>query len=790
MNRNTNSISDEEWLAIDDAAWNFEKQWRNNDTPPEIRDFLNGSKFDASIAETLIGIDIEFAWKSERRPSIESYFQLFSAGQLTDDRLWALITFEIEARERTGATVDFDGFRNRFPGFAMRFTKMENDDSDIVVPTNRWTDTWRVSQGDCVRQYELRKKIGHGAFAEVWMAHDRKLGRDVAIKILHASHSRLPDATDRMEREARAIAQLEHRSIVGVYDCGTFRKRPFIVSKLVSGETLAQKLKRTTRIEETEAISIFLDIAEALAEVHRAGIIHRDIKPANILIDHENIPCLADFGLAAETELQSGHSEGNENLVGTPAYMSPEQAIGDLDSIDHRSDIFSVGSTLYHAITGKLPHIDGNRTLLSLFASTPPRPKSVCKNISTELDAICFRCIQKLPSDRYQSADELAQDLRCCLPDKRPLNRSIHYKFKPQQRRRMTIAGTMLVAIGFLLAIEFFVGGIRSTRRDQENDMLSSSAMLQAKRDQQTLGRISFEAGQMAMRDAKYKDAIEHFERAIAYQFAETHQARFGICRAMFSSDDVPNAGVAFRKLTEEDKSKLPPGDILILRADLSKRGEREFGDAVDQYAAALQHDLTIAQKEYVLAMCARTCQESVQHLRSALIANPMQLEARRTLILLLIGMRQFEDARLQLEVATRIFPEDCVFNRLRAIAFCASGRDLEPFELSTFAQHQSDEFDRMKSAVRNLNSQRAEIPSTERLVDALKTILNEVMPYLKGRTTLPPQIAQTFKAALVAHRYRGLDGETEVKITTEIANTHPDPWLAELQRQVNLNSR
>ena len=763
------------WSSIDEVAWVFEQRWRSVEAPPAIDEFVSAACCTALI-ETLVGIDVEYSWKAGRRRQVESYLHLFAENALEDDRVWQLVRFELDACHAAGQAVNWELLARRFPQFADKIAGCKNSGEFSV----------NQSHGECesgllIRQYQLREKIGQGTFAEVWRAYDHRLRRDVAVKVLHRTHALSSESYLLMKREARAIARLEHPSIVSVYDYGVYGHRPFIVSKFVKGETFADRLSRLSELDETDAVKILVQIAEALVEIHQAGIVHRDVKPANILIDGANVACLTDFGLCTAASPQQDSDAWD--LVGTPAYMSPEQARGDVQAIDHRSDVYSFGCVLYHALTGQLPFLGRRSSLRPQVAEANPRATRGIDDATSDLQRICCRCLQTDPENRYQSAGALRDDLRRFLDDHGP---SVAVRSRLQVNRRFRLnclAGALVAAIVFIVVTEFSVISRLSSQRRQSRLYASRGAVAGVKRDRQTLGRVSFEAGSMALKKGEFPLAIEHFERAIDFDFAKPHLARFGICRAKLESDGVADAASMLRALTKSERQDVPRGELLIMMADLANRGEPGFGEPLTLYSSALQCTLSPAQRHYAMAMCAESLPESVSYLEESLRADPIQLGAARTLVLLLITMSRFDEAETLASSAQVRFPEDRELERFRLVAACAAGAAPDISASSRFEAVDQEQFQRMQSTLQAMDTQRRgrQEPSVDRLVFNMKAILYDVSPFLRGRAAYPPKMKRAFKDLLVAHRNNNRDHATQLNLVEAIQKVHPDPWLHDL---------
>src|SRR5579864_3468741 len=266
-------------------------------------------------------------------------------------------------------------------------------------------------------KYELLARLGQGGMGEVWKARDTQLQRYVAIKLLHADLQAQPDFVAHFMREARFVASLHHPNIVQIHDfeltnSGASRARAYMVMDYIEGGTLADYMRDTVRKgffpPATDIIDLFAAISLALDYAHRQAMIHRDIKPANILLDKTTgakapgEPILTDFGIA---RLQGpGSSTLSYALVGTPLYISPEQAEG--RPVDERSDLYSLGIVLYEMLTGVTPfHADNPIAIMMKHVHEQPRPPALINaRISPALSAVVLRSIAKEPQDRFPSA--------------------------------------------------------------------------------------------------------------------------------------------------------------------------------------------------------------------------------------------------------------------------------------------------------------------------------------------------------------------------------------------------
>jgi CheY-like chemotaxis protein len=267
--------------------------------------------------------------------------------------------------------------------------------------------------------YRLINRIGAGGMGEVWRAEDTRLLRPAAVKVLPEWVSADAEARDRFLREARTAAQLNHPYITTVYGAGEEAGTMYIAMELVNGELLSDAIPR--RLPVPEVIRIVRQTAEGLAAAHERSFIHRDIKPDNVIVQRSAVKIL-DFGIAKHLGPQQAGTLTSAGLIlGTPHYMSPEQALG--HALDARSDIFSLGIVLFEALTGRPPFNGATttETLLQIVSAAAPDPRSIAGHLSDNLAAIVRKALHKRREERFQSASELAAalaEISCTEPSR------------------------------------------------------------------------------------------------------------------------------------------------------------------------------------------------------------------------------------------------------------------------------------------------------------------------------------------------------------------------------------
>ncbi|WP_437204650.1 serine/threonine-protein kinase [Planctomicrobium sp. SH664] len=259
--------------------------------------------------------------------------------------------------------------------------------------------------------YLLEEEIGRGGMGVVYKARHRKLQSYVALKMVRSCEFATQQEVRRFYQEGQAAARLRHPHIVSVYDAGELHGIPYLVMSYVDGVTLADRL-RQNRVELDQLVKWLVAVARAVGYLHREGIVHRDLKPANILIDAHSQPYVTDFGLA-KLFFDDGERTATGTVIGTPAYMAPEQAWGQPVDVTPGCDLYSLGAILYEMLTGKAPFAELNPfdQILRLREADPPRPRHLRADVPAELEQVCLRCLERNPQNRYATADLLADDL-------------------------------------------------------------------------------------------------------------------------------------------------------------------------------------------------------------------------------------------------------------------------------------------------------------------------------------------------------------------------------------------
>ncbi|MBI3469250.1 MAG: protein kinase [Planctomycetes bacterium] len=403
-----------------------------------------------------------------------------------DNGYWSIVAEFIDRRDR-GEPVDPADFAKDDPALARRLRDclagmgwleqaLSGSDSETAPVTDR-------QMPQAIGEYSIIRELGRGGMGVVYEAVHQGLGRRVALKVLFDTAVQSRSARERFLREARTAASLHHTNIVPVFDAGTADGHLYFAMQLIDGRSLeewafnrdeppgqsgatdkdctqpASRLPSVrdagTLLEPQQVARLGLQAAEALAYAHARGVIHRDVKPSNLILDCSGTLWVADFGLARRPEDAAVTSSGAR--VGTPRYMSPEQATAQWEAMDARTDIYSLGVTLYELLTGRALFSDSTpqQLLLQIIRSEPQRPRRLNRRIPRDLETIVLKAMAKRPVDRYRSAQELAEDLRRFLAHEPVRARRIGPVGRLARwcRREPVVATVSLVALATLTAV-------------------------------------------------------------------------------------------------------------------------------------------------------------------------------------------------------------------------------------------------------------------------------------------------------------------------------------------------
>ncbi len=352
-------------------------------------------------------------WRSGHGLPAETYISAFPALAASPDDALVLVWGEALLRLEAGEALGFEELRARFPQYADALALQFDLERHLALspdPPTLALNEPDVAAGSRLPElpgYELLGEIARGGMGVVFRARQINLDRTVALKMLLVGQMASADDALRFRTEAEAAARLDHPNIVPIYEVGEYEGQPYLCMKLVEGGTLAG-----FRGPSEQAARLLATVARAVHYAHQRGIIHRDLKPVNILLDREGQPHVADFGLARRVEGDSKLTRTGA-VMGTPAYMPPEQASGKRGEVTTLADVYSLGAVLYELLTGRPPFQAETPfdTLSQMMEKEPQPPRTLNPQVDRDLEALCLKCLQKDPRQRYGSAAELADDL-------------------------------------------------------------------------------------------------------------------------------------------------------------------------------------------------------------------------------------------------------------------------------------------------------------------------------------------------------------------------------------------
>jgi len=493
--------------------------------------------------------------------------------------------------------------------------------------------------------YEIVARLGAGGMGEVWRAVDPRLERDVAIKILPGSNGPVSMERERFVREARAASALVHPNIITIHEINAADGLDFIVMEYVRGEPLAQLLTRGP-LTVARAVDYGLQIADALKAAHAAGIVHRDLKPGNIMISPSGLVKVVDFGIAKRV-IDGAAGEGTTAApltamgisIGTPSYMSPEQALG--DAVDGRSDLFSFGIVLYEMLAGKRPFLSDTKLgLVRQIVHDPPPPLLVAApHVPAALVAIVDRCLVKDPTGRYASAAALRDDLRRCaaqLPssDADPTEAETQLSAPAAvPRRAVPLRAIAVVGIAVLLSAVAWGPSVWQRLRT----VTPSAPAVDASASPQVLYTDAIERLRFYYREGNVDSAIKQLERAVAlkspYPIAEARLSLAHWRKNSLSADpEWQKRALAHAERAVRDNQQLAVAHIALGAASLIA-GRPADAAAAFQTAEALEPaNWELLWRLGAFAVDRKDTNAAEQYFRRAVDSAPNEWEARARL--------------------------------------------------------------------------------------------------------------------------------------------------------------
>ncbi len=436
-------------------------------------------------------------------------------------------------------------------------------------------------------RYEILAELGRGGMGVVFKAFDRELDRTVALKSLRLDAPSAGGVLERFQKEALAVARLRHPGIVRLHDVGTWRDTPVLVMDFIEGPTLAAWIKGSapgTPGHRERGARILLQVARAVAYAHRQGVVHRDLKPENVLLDAEAGAFLTDFGLAREIGSATRLTQAG-TVLGTPAYMSPEQAQGAADGLWPSTDIYSLGAVLYHVLTGRPPFAGDTMAIVvyQVIGTDPVPPRGLDRTIPVDLETICLKAMEKEPARRYANADELADELERWLAGEPIKAVPVRAPARVWRKLRRHPRGVAVAALGMALLSATALWGARETRRVAEERALREREA----EDRRAQEAVREEARRIAARarTTRGAEAVSLYGEALAHD-PDCVEAWLGRAR---EQAELGRYDRALEDATAALARRPDSVELLVLRASL-------LGDRLDRRAEAARDLLRVSE--------------------------------------------------------------------------------------------------------------------------------------------------------------------------------------------------
>ena len=552
--------------------------------------------------------------------------------------------------EESGATEEQSTART-FALTGEQTTQTQGARPDVHVAEAHSLDT-----GTELGRYRITAFLGAGGMGEVYKAHDATLDRPVALKFLKGAE---PEMVQRFFREARAQARLTHEHICNVYEAGEIEQRPYIAMQFIPGHELGD-IAPQLRLEQR--VRLLSQVAMAVHSAHREGLVHRDLKPGNVMVeqtpDGDHKPYVMDFGLVRD-ERDPGVTRTGA-MMGTPAYVAPEQAMGEQERIDRRTDVYGLGATLYALLLGR-PPFQADNPLMHLYKvieEEPVPPRTEDPTIPADLETITLKCLEKQPQARYDSARALSEDLERFLDgepiEARPIGRIHRLLKRARKHRRVVALGAVAVGLLLALAVTAVVGrvqGVQQARLAQQFGQDTSYIELRMRavhlspphdirgevaQLEQRMADIEARIGEIgAIAEGPGHQALGRGYLALGEIDLAREQLQVAWDAGVRDPDLAFSLGLATARVYQRERWQAESEPDAIERERERRRAQLEYGDPAAEY---LSQGLGSASSlpEYVeglLALVEKRYDDGIAHARAAWARDPLFYEA-----LLLLG--------------------------------------------------------------------------------------------------------------------------------------------------------
>ncbi|HEY7311735.1 MAG TPA: serine/threonine-protein kinase [Gemmataceae bacterium] len=424
----TTSLSEEERQRFQNWLDEFEREWDEARLAVRVAQLpVAETSLRRSLLVGMVRIDLRRRWQQGQSVTVENYLGDYPELGTPETVAPELILEEYEARCRHGVPAERAEFSRRFPDRTEQLWLHLEQTRELATPVEAGLGTQATTQPAAFSapyprktpatlpeqfgRYRIVRELGRGGMGTVYLAHDTQLDRLVALKVPHFIED-APIALERFYREARVAATLDHPNLCPIHDVGQHEGIHYLTMPYIEGKPLSESLRASPHTPQRQIAALVRQLALALEEAHCRGIIHRDLKPSNIMMNRRGEPVVMDFGLARQPTARDARLTQSGTILGTPAYMPPEQVDGATTLLGPRCDIYSLGVILYELLTGRLPFQGGTtQVLCQILRDEPRRPSVYRPDLEPRLEAICQKAMAKRINERYRSMADLAAAL-------------------------------------------------------------------------------------------------------------------------------------------------------------------------------------------------------------------------------------------------------------------------------------------------------------------------------------------------------------------------------------------